>query len=284
MADKHLDMESLSLLADDMLAKNTAEQYHRHLKSCQGCEQVFDDYQAMSFALAKLESVEPPQGFEGFTAEIMAKLPPQEEVSGEKTIEIKEHQPKISFWASVDWRQAGLCVAAVGLFFALSSAPQPETAILNTQDSVEGQIASGEVFSAQGESPVMSAQGADDEGVSMAMLPGEDSRGIPEHTALTAEFLADVKALSMNPLFLGEEEWTEEMASVAGVRSQDSGVEVAFWVAELPDYAGDLSQWQYNPEEIATYQYWLSQEEGDFAPLYAHGLELTIVLLYLGEE
>lgn len=136
---KHLDGLSLSLLADDMLPKETAEAFHKHMETCPQCEQAYDDMQAMSFALARLPSVEPPDGFEGFSQGIMEKLPEQDGVDLGKTIEIAQSDAKISFWANLDWKQVVWYAAVCAVGFNLMYRP-PELVLDDAGGSMESSV------------------------------------------------------------------------------------------------------------------------------------------------
>lgn len=121
----HLELEALSLLADEMVDKRQAEEYHRHIGGCALCEQAYDDIVAMSFAMAKAEVVAPPGGYEAFAQGIMSNLPTQDPVSAENTVEIREHRVKQSFVANLNWQQVlgyGAMVAVLAGMFL----PQPD--------------------------------------------------------------------------------------------------------------------------------------------------------------
>lgn len=125
MAERHLDGLTLSLLADEMLDKREAEEYHRHIATCKDCEQAYDDVVAMSFAMAKLEDVEPIAGYGGFAQGILDKLPEQDPVSKEKTMEIREHRVKENWFASLHWQQV-LGYGAMAAVLATMFLPRQE--------------------------------------------------------------------------------------------------------------------------------------------------------------
>lgn len=124
MSEKHLTYQEISLLCDEMLPKKTSEEYHRHIVACPDCEAVYDEFQAMSFAMVKLEEVAPPQGYAAFTEGIMANLPPQDKVNQGETVEIKSHVTKQNPLASLQW-QHGLGIAACLMVMSSFFTPSP---------------------------------------------------------------------------------------------------------------------------------------------------------------
>lgn len=128
---EHLDELTLSLLVDDLLDGQETERCYGHMDQCKDCETAFENLQAIAFAMAKLEDVVPPIDF---TAQVMAKLPPQEAVDASKTIEIKEHRVKKSFLAHLPMGQVA-CFAAVAMFGLtfLQNPPSVEEA-MHTRD------------------------------------------------------------------------------------------------------------------------------------------------------
>lgn len=185
MSKEHLDYLALSLLCDDMLDKKVAEAYHRHLTTCKSCEQAYDDFLAMSFAMAKLEHVEPPKGYEKFTQSILAQLPEQDEVSQDKVIEIQEHKTKKDFFASLDLQQVGTFVALAAVA-VLAFLPQSKDEVVQLPSSVmstEADSASGQASVAmEEEGLVMSGERA------MAEPEEEDAVSVATPVVETAEF------------------------------------------------------------------------------------------------
>lgn len=124
----HLDELTLSLLVDDMLDGKETDRCYQHMTECRECEVAFENLQAISFAMAKLEDVAPPSDF---TARVMGQLPPQDQVDSSKTVEIKEHRVKKSFLANLNLTQAvgfaaaiGFCVLSLGMPPSLEETPR----------------------------------------------------------------------------------------------------------------------------------------------------------------
>lgn len=123
---KHLDNLTLSLLADEVLPKADADRALRHISSCPQCEQAYDDFQAISFQLAKLPYVAPPEGFATLQSNIMANLPPQDAVSPENTISLAEHRKTPHPLTYSNWKQWGLYAACFALLASSFFTPNPQ--------------------------------------------------------------------------------------------------------------------------------------------------------------
>lgn len=127
MEQGHLDELTLSLLVDDMLDGKETDRCYQHMAQCRECEMAFENLQAISFAMAKLEDVAPPSDF---TARLMGQLPPQDQVDPSKSIEIKEHRVKKSFIANLNLTQmAGFAAVAGFCFLTLGSPPTVEETV-----------------------------------------------------------------------------------------------------------------------------------------------------------
>lgn len=135
---KHLDHLTLSMMVDDMLSQQESAKCHQHLSECKQCEQAYDDLVAMSFAMTKLPVIKPPADL---VENIMAHLPPQDQVDSGKIIEIKEHHVKKDFFASLDMRQVACFAACVllGGSFLLSS---PSMDTVETRGGTGGETSS----------------------------------------------------------------------------------------------------------------------------------------------
>lgn len=128
----HLDNLTLSLLADEVLPKTEADRALRHIKSCPQCEQAYDDFQAISFQLAKLPHIAPPEGYAVLQSNIMANLPPQDAVSPENTISLENNRKMPHPITYSNWKQWGLYAACLALLIA--SFYNPPTQNLETND------------------------------------------------------------------------------------------------------------------------------------------------------
>lgn len=126
----HLDELTLSLLVDDMLPQQESAKWHSHIETCKDCGRAYEETQAISLAMLKMETQQPPSDFvEG----ILRKLPPQDQIDSSKTVEIKKEDVKINFWASLDMRQVGMYAACAVL--ALSFFYQPPSLNTSSQQS-----------------------------------------------------------------------------------------------------------------------------------------------------
>ncbi len=152
----HLDQLSLSLLADDMLPKKTAESFHRHIASCPQCERAYDDIQAMSFAMAKFPPVTPPQGFESLRQGILDNLPEQDPTSSDNVVEIIEHHTKVNPWASVDFKQIAMYGAVAVLAFGFFSSPSQDMASSTSSSMGSAEVAVESAISPRSEGDVSS--------------------------------------------------------------------------------------------------------------------------------
>lgn len=120
----HLDQLTLSMMVDDVFTGAESARLHRHLEECKQCELAYEDMQAMSFAMVKMEEMPVP---EGMFENIMGNLPQQDAVDESKVVEMKEYQMKKSGEFKFSY-VAGFAACVAFGFFAFGQSPELETA------------------------------------------------------------------------------------------------------------------------------------------------------------
>ncbi len=248
----HLDWEALSLLADEMVEGRTSEEYHRHIASCPVCEQAYDDVVAMSFAMTKLEAVTPPAGFEAFTQGIMANLPPQDPVSKENAVEIKEHRGKRNVFAELHWQQVvgyGAMVAVLASMFLPRQEPLDtvtplgvaEYSLSTAAETAEEELpVGGEMMIREMEQPV-----ADTDAVSMATPESVVAETYsPEEIALAMESLRYYREDGVDYLEELVLDVVELVLELREVSEEDFWPVVLHLKEEITELDGTWGQWQ----------------------------------------
>lgn len=235
MSNTHLDSLTLSLLADEMLDKNKAEDCLRHIATCKQCEQAYDDLLAMSFAMARLDDVAPPQGFDGFAQGILANLPEQDPVSKDNVVEIKEHRTKQSFFASLDLRQVVGYVACVALLSSFLYSPPTPTSVLRDSDSVDTvaptESTSEEEFVVEEETAVTDMTPPPEMPVEAVEEPSVETETAPEPEPIP------------EPVPLEEEVALPEPE----IATMDEGMETMMEIPDMPMATRDLISSSYPP-------------------------------------
>lgn len=253
---KHLDQLTLSLLVDDMLPKQQAEACQKHMDTCPQCEQAFDDLQAMSFALVKMEEVAPPQGFDAMKADILANLPAQDSYDKSKVISLGEGEKKSSLLGG-QWQQIAMTLAAclALVFFATNQGSvdnfsQRDTTGTENSATAEGITPRGEEPTEHEEMTMASYPGISGEDVPVAVFDQDD--GVAMSQAMEEQLILDAGlreilegAVCANPYV---QSWADmdqavqaDMQMISSLNRE--AVNFTFLLQELPLDLAEKSLW-----------------------------------------